>query len=451
MSEGLPFERRLSRRRLVVTAAGAGAGLLLAGCGGSSAEEATGGGGGDTGGGGGDAGKTYTGPNVQLQFWNGFTGGDGPFMRDMVSQFNSEHQNIDVKMVVQQWGDYYQKVPTAVASGRGPDVGVMHVDTLATNAARNVIVPLDDLASSLQLEQSDFAETIWNAGMYKDQRYGIPLDMHPLGFYYNTQHLEQAGVSEVPMTREAHDEALEKLKAAGFDQPFWQSSTWPAHLMFMSLLWQFGGELYNEDSTEATWNSDAGVQALEWMVNLVKEGYSPKNVANDADYIAFKNEKNSFHWDGIWQTQDLAKTSVPWAVAPLPQIGDQKAAWAGSHNLVIMRQRSADENKLQAAKVFLNWISEHSLEWAKAGQVPARNSVRESEEFKALEHQSTLAEQIDYVKFPPAVPGIGDAQAEMEQAVNRAVLMKQTPKQALDQAASKAKQLLAENQKKYGA
>ena len=101
--------------------------------------------------------------------------------------------------------------------------------------------------------------------------------------------------------------------------------------------------------------------------------------------------------------------------------------------------------------MFLNWISEHSLEWAKAGQVPARNSVRESEEFKALEHQSTLAEQIDYVKFPPAVPGIGDAQAEMEQAVNRAVLMKQTPKQALDQAASKAKQLLAENQKKYGA
>jgi len=113
MAEELPFERRLlSRRRLVATAAGAGAGLLLAGCGGSSADEATGGGGGDTGGGG-DGGKAYTGPKVDLQFWNGFTGGDGPFMRDMVSQFNKEHQNINVKMVVQQWGDYYQKVPTA--------------------------------------------------------------------------------------------------------------------------------------------------------------------------------------------------------------------------------------------------------------------------------------------------------------------------------------------------
>ncbi len=356
MTDEHPFERRsLSRRRFVLSAAGAGASLWLAGCGGSSTEEATGGGGDETTSG--DGGKTYTGPKVDLAFWNGFTGGDGPFMRDMVKQFNSENQNINVKMVVQQWADYYQKVPTAVASGRGPDVGVMHVDTLATNAARNVILPLDDVAESLQLQEGDFAQTIWDAGMYKDQRYGIPLDMHPLGFYYNTAHLEKAGVSEVPLTREAHDEALEKLKAAGFEQPFWQSSTWPAHLMFMSLLWQFGGDLYNEDATQAAWNSDAGVEALTWQRSLVEDGYSPPNVASDADYIAFKNEKNSFHWDGIWQTQDLAKTSLPWAVAPLPQIGEQKAAWAGSHNLVIMRQKRPNDDKLQASRVFLNWIS----------------------------------------------------------------------------------------------
>ncbi|MCP9487064.1 MAG: ABC transporter substrate-binding protein [Gaiellaceae bacterium MAG52_C11] len=448
MADELPFERKQSRRRFVMTAAGAGASLWLAGCGGSSSEDATGGGDETTAG---DGGKTYTGPKVDLAFWNGFTGGDGPFMRDMVTKFNTENENIKVKMIVQQWADYYQKVPTAVASGRGPDVGVMHVDTLATNAARNVIVPLDDVATSLQLQQDDFAETIWNAGIYKDQRFGIPLDMHPLGFYYNTAHLEKAGLSEAPMTREAHDEALEKLKGAGYDKAFWQSSTWPAHLMFMSLLWQFGGDLYNEDASQAAWDSDAGVEALTWQRSLVEDGYSPPNVASDADYIAFKNEKNSFHWDGIWQTQDLAKTSVPWAVAPLPQIGTQKAAWAGSHNLVIMRQKNPDENKLQASKVFLNWISEHSIDWAKAGQVPARNSVRESAEFQGLKNQSILAEQIDVVRFPPAVPGIGDAQAEMEQAVNRAVLGKQSPKESLAQAASKANKLLEENKKKYGA
>jgi multiple sugar transport system substrate-binding protein len=448
MSDELPFERRqLSRKRFVVTAAGAGASLFLAACGGSSSSEATGGDAASTSG---DGGKSYSGPKVDLQFWNGFTGGDGPFMRQMVDQFNGEHDNIKVKMVVQQWADYYQKVPTAVASGRGPDVGVMHVDQLATNAARQVIIPLDDDAKGLGLEEGDFAQTIWDAGIYRDQRYGIPLDMHPLGFYYNTAQLKKAGVSEPPMDRTSYEEAMKKLQAAGIKQPFWQSSTWPAHLMFMSLLWQFGGDLYNEDASEATWNSEAGVNALQWQVDLVKNGFSPKNVANDADYIAFKNEKNSLHWDGIWQTMDLAKTSLPWAVAPLPQIGDQKGVWANSHNLVIMRQKSPNDDKLQASKVFLNWVSEHSIEWAKAGQVPARNSVRESDEFKALKNQSILAQQIDDVHFPPAVAGVGDAQAEMEAAVNRAILMKQSPKQSLDQAADKANKLLEANKKKYG-
>jgi multiple sugar transport system substrate-binding protein len=442
----LPFERKqLTRRKFVAVTAGAGAAFLLASCGGKSGDEVAGGGGGEATGGG----SGYTGPNVDLQFWNGFTGGDGPFMRDLVKQFNSEHENINVKMVVQQWADYYQKVPQAVQGGRGPDVGIMHVDALATNAARNVIIPLDDVAEELKLEEGDFAKVVWDAGIYEEKRFGIPLDTHPLGFYYNKAHMQKAGIESPPLTREAHDEALERLQRAGFKNPFWQSSTWPAHLMFMSLLWQFGGDLYNEDASKATWNSDAGVEALTWQVDLVKKGYSPKNVAQDADYVAFKNEKNSFHWDGIWQTQDLKKTDLSWDVSPLPQIGDEKAVWAGSHNMVIMRQPSANDNKLQAAQVFVNWISSHSIEWARAGQIPARNTVRNSKAFKGLEHQSTLAQQQDYVHFAPAVPGIGDAQLEMEQAVNRAVLLKQSPKQALDEAAGKGDKLLEANKKKY--
>ena len=435
------------RKSLLSAAALAAFVFLLVACGGKSGEEATGGGGDE------DAPaaeKTYDGPNVSLQFWNGFTGGDGPFMRDLVTQFNQENPKIKMKMVVHEWADYYQKVPQAVQSNRGPDVGIMHADQIATSAARKVIVPLDDLAKTLKLDESDFSPRLWDAGLYQDQRYGIPLDTHPLGFYYNKAHLAKAGIESPPTNAEEMDEALKKLKQSGVEHPFWQSSTWPAHLMFMSLLPQFGGSLYNEDGTESTFNSPEGVEALTWMVNLVKNGYSPKNVSQDADYIAFKNGKTSFHWDGIWQTQDLKKTDLDWGVAVIPQIGEQKGAWANSHQMVITRQAAQDENKLQAAKVFINWISEKSIEWAKAGQVPARNSVRESAEFKALEHQPIFAQQLDYVQMPPAVPGIGDAQLEMQTAVERAVLGKQSPKQALDQAAQRANGLLEQNRKKYG-
>ena len=63
---------------------------------------------------------------------------------------------------------------------------------------------------------------------------------------------------------------------------------------------------------------------------------------------------------------------------PVPQLFG-KGVWSGSHHLgITTREMSADEK--QGAQYFIAWISEHSLEWAKAGQIPARQSVRNSAE-----------------------------------------------------------------------
>jgi multiple sugar transport system substrate-binding protein len=49
------------------------------------------------------------------------------------------------------------------------------------------------------------------------------------------------------------------------------------------------------------------------------------------------------------------------------------------------------------------------------------------------------------------VPGIGDVGFQgIEQAVNKATLLQQEPKQALDTAAAVANKLLEENRKKFG-
>ncbi len=126
--------------------------------------------------------------------------------------------------------------------------------------------------------------------------------------------------------------------------------------------------------------------------------------------------------------------------------------WASSHNFVVTTQATKDQNKLAASRAFISYISERSIEWAKSGQVPARNSVRESQEFKDLTVQSTLADQLDNVVFPPAVPGIGDVtQPTWETAVNEAILGKKETKAALDGAAKKADAMLKANQAKYQA
>ena len=54
----------------------------------------------------------------------------------MVEEFNTANPNITVEMNTLQWGDFYSKVPNAVSAGAGPDLAAMHIDQLATNAAR---------------------------------------------------------------------------------------------------------------------------------------------------------------------------------------------------------------------------------------------------------------------------------------------------------------------------
>src|SRR5204863_9448312 len=123
----------LSRRRFLVVGGGIAAGAALTACGGGKSAS-------DAAGGATDSGKKftgkYTGPAVTLAYWNGFTGGDGPFMDKLVEQFQQENPKITVKQNTIEWADFYQKVPAAVTAGKGSDVGVMHQDQLATNAAR---------------------------------------------------------------------------------------------------------------------------------------------------------------------------------------------------------------------------------------------------------------------------------------------------------------------------
>src|SRR5699024_8550738 len=111
--------RIAARRRSVLAAATTTAVVLLAACGGGQTPE-------DVAGGGGEPSEApeftgeYTGPAVELNYWNGFTGGDGPFMQQLVDQFNAEHENITVVPNTMDWADLYQPLPAADTQGEGP-------------------------------------------------------------------------------------------------------------------------------------------------------------------------------------------------------------------------------------------------------------------------------------------------------------------------------------------
>jgi multiple sugar transport system substrate-binding protein len=269
--------------------------------------------------------------------------------------------------------------------------------------------------------------------------------VHPLGFYYNRTLMEQAGLDPdaPPANEQELMEALEAMQAEGIAGHWVSPFMFTGGLTFQSLAYQFGGQLYNEEGTEATFDTAENVEALEWMIGLIEEGHSPGDVGQDAEHIAFTNDNNAFIWNGIWMIHAYGEDpDLDWGVAEVPQIGEQRAVWASSHNFVLMNKRGQQPEQIQASAAFVNWISEHSLQWAEAGQIPARASVREGEEFQQLEHQPTFARQLDYVRFPPSVPGVGDAQGELETAVNEAILGEKPPEQALADGVARANEAL---------
>jgi multiple sugar transport system substrate-binding protein len=458
------FDPALSRRRFLALTGAGGAALLLAACSSShssSSAASSNGAAPSTPTGGSPLGPAssaptglkYTGPAVTLAFWNGFTGGDEPFIKKVVDQFNSANSNINVKMNVYQWADFFQKLPAAVTSGNGPDVAAMHIDDIPAQAAQNVIIPIDDVAAALNLTADSFAPAVWQGGIYKGKRFGIPLDVHPLVYYYNKKVMTQGGLdpSKPPTTMDDYMAALEQLKGKGIQGHWMSPFQFTGGFTAQSLVWQFGGDLFDSGFTKATWDSDQAIQAVTWCVDLVKKGYSPKNVGQDADYVAFKNNKNAFNWNGIWQVNDLAATpGMEWGAMAIPHLGSQGGAWGNSHQMVIPRSLHADKNTQDAARYYISWLGSNSLEWAKSGKVPASKEVRDSAEFQALEPEATIAKDLAEVHFPPSVAGIDDALGQFYDAVNQAVLLKADPASVLKSTAAKATQIMQDNAKKYG-
>lgn len=397
----------------------------------------------------------YDGPPITLQFWNGLTGGDGPVMRKLLAAFTEAYPAITVDMYAIPWSNFYQKFPAAVVSGLAPDFGLMHNFQVATNAARQVIMPVDPLVDTIGLEQADYLPVVWESGLFRGQRWSLPLDMWPDSLFYNKRVLADAGLDPEtpPATGEAYLAALDTLRSKDI-QGHWLPAIDPQGVGrgFDSLLWQMGGELYDEVGSSALFGSEAGLKALRWQRMLIDEGFSPADVSGSDANVAFKNDQNAFLWGGPGALiNDLAKVEdLEWGAAPLPQIGTGKAAFSGSHQFVIMRQREFDPARLSAVVTFLRWILTNSLGWAAAGPVPARLPVLEQPDFAELTAQADVARGVADVRFYPLIPGIAEVQTTiLYPAIGDALLGQLPPERALEVATEQASFLLTENLTKY--
>jgi len=389
--------------------------------------------------------------NVELQYWNPFTGPDGPFMGQLVDKFNAANPSIKVTMTTQR--DYYTQLGTAQASDTLPDVAIIHADQLATQAYGNVIRPIDDVVKAVGVTEADYPAAVWAPGNIAGKRYSVPLDIHPAVLYYNEDLLKKYNISAPPKNRDEFEKAAAAMTADG-NKGYMYSAGFFNWQIFSMVLVGNGGSLFNEDGSKATWNSPEGVEAMTWL-KKAQTTYGESKLESDAELNAFKAGTVGMVLNGIWQISNVTGAGVSFAGkgTSVPQLGTKKpATWAGSHQLTLpVHKNGNDKCKDAAAAMFIKYVVDNSIEWSKAGQIPALNKVRSSAEFKAIEPQASIAPSVENAFFPPSVPGITDAFGPLGDAVG-AILSDNASdiKAALDESVNKANQILEQNKGKYG-
>lgn len=388
--------------------------------------------------------------NVELAYWNGFTGPDGPFMKGLTDKFNAANPTIKVNMTTQS--DLGTSLNTAAASDTLPDITIVNEDAVATQAFRNIIRPMDDAVKMMGYTANDFPKVAWDAGEVAGKRYALPLSFVAMTMYWNQDLLTAAGLTAPPTNADEFAKAAAALTANG-NHGFQITSGFPVQQIFQMLLHQYGGTEFSADGMTATWNSDAGVKALTWMKDAQTK-YSEPNLEVDADLNSFKQGTVGMIWNGIWQVPNVTGDGVSFksGFGPPPQIGPNPAIWAGGPLFALPKHKTAvDKCKDAASAMFIKYIIDNSVEWAKAGNVPALNAARNSAEFKALP-QASFVDALNNPVFPPSLPDVGSAFTPLGDAVGAVMGGKLTDiKKALDDAATASNAVLEQNRKNFGA
>lgn len=337
-----------------------------------------------------------------ITYWNPLTGADGSYMRQLVKNFNEEYEGTyEVVETFTAETDYYTNLQTLVPLGKGPDVAIMHSYLVQSYAYNDIIRPIESLIkdSGVDIKREDYITSIYDSLYYENELYAVPLDVHCVALYYNKALLDKYE-RQVPTNREELIETAayiqQKEQEAG--NTMWGiplSSAWPSEWLYLNSLYQNNGVELDENGNPG-FNTAEGKLAMTQVSDLVhKYGLSPANLSTDQDLFMFQSGQAVFHFQGTWMLQDIVKSSVGENFGVLPTSGMFAAAESENSNDIAVRShtfvvpnKAGTEDKSEAIMTFVKYIGDNSYLWAQAGQIPASNVARESEEYKALDYLS---------------------------------------------------------------
>jgi multiple sugar transport system substrate-binding protein len=336
--------------------------------------------------------KPATSSKEDIVFWTVFTGPDGENMTRMVEAYNKTNPKIKVKHSPIEANDMYTKLPTVVSSGKQvPDLTIVHAERMPLFADNKLLMPIDKyISANGNIKGDNYAKEGWRVGEVKGTRYGIPLDVHSFVTYYNKDLMAKYGAGVLDDGVITIDEAKKVGEASKKDGIAGMGITW-MRVKFLSWLGQLGGDL-SADGEKPSFNNEKSEKILSTIKDMVTNKLATQD-GEDPGQL-FRSGKVVIWPEGIWMQNSLKDMKdLNWGMTHMVTFdASKKVNWSSSHQFVMFNNPKMDDERAAAVMDFVKWIGENSIEWAKAGQVPASLKIMDNEEFKKMPQSFLLKE-----------------------------------------------------------
>ena len=197
--------------------------------------------------------------------------------------FEAANAGIDLVIEQQPWDNRDEKLATAIASGKGPDLVVLGPDQLPQYQASG---GLASLKKAYEGQEDKFLKSAVEAATVDGDVYAVPIYHTITTTVYNKKAFDAAGVTELPTTWDQVKAAAPKLAAQGVSiMDYSGDAKMTLNLSFYPLLWQAGGSVFAEDGRSVAFNSPEGKETLQFLVDLQKVGGLPADAATKGNKV----------------------------------------------------------------------------------------------------------------------------------------------------------------------
>ena len=397
--------------------------------------------------------ESSSGP-VEVTLWHVLVGPHEEAFNKLVEEFNAGHP--DIVIVPEFGGDFtalHQKVMASLTAGEPPVMAMSSGPSMTAEYIKaDAIVPVETFINDPEIGLDEDSLNDVFPGFISEATHDIdgvptivswPFTKSITVLYYRQDHIEEAGLEGPPQTWQEFREDAQILT----DQIGSPAFQWtPDASIFTAMARSYGCELISEDNTQALFNGEGCVEALQLLTDMA---LVDKTFAITSGYD-HQNEMIAGRSSMFLQTtvsRVFLDQTVPFGLAALPKAEKEVATLFGP-NAVIFNESTEAEQK--AAWEFLKWFtdSDQTGRWSlETGFVPVRASAGEADTYRAAVEADPLRLAVGLETLPIAVPMPGAAGwVRAEEALNDAIMKAltgvATPEEALNEAAEIANKAL---------